>query len=195
MKGLFSNTNILSSYFQPPMSETAINHLSIIEANVPGNQTIVRDKQNGLEWLNLRATMGKSSEQVRQLCKPGGELQGWWYASLTEAQQLFDQFGFDPDIRVSSNLTPQIKDCIETMNHYLGETIHFSGSFPHIHYSGSIVLTGTSDHKNQLITLPAFYQQHSDNFTLDLTGNFSIGSQYVPPYLSSLLVRYSPKNH
>ncbi|WP_101759123.1 hypothetical protein [Oceanicoccus sp. KOV_DT_Chl] len=195
MKNLWSNNPIHSSYSHQSSIDVAVYHLSILEDNVPGNSTIIRDKKNSLDWLNLRATAGKSYAQVRQLCQPGGELQGWCYASLIEAQHLFSQLGFDLDCAATSTLTPNIKDAIKTMNSYLGETIHWSDAFPNAQYSGSIALTGTKDQKDQLITLPAFYEKNSANCTLDISGSFSLGSQYSPPYLSSLLVRCTPNRH
>jgi len=49
-----------------------------------GPKTITRDTTTGLEWLNLRVTMLRSTDWVNEEMAPGESLHGWRYASTGE---------------------------------------------------------------------------------------------------------------
>jgi len=58
---------------------------ALIDVGSPlGQSTAVLDTSTGLEWLKLSATDGETPDQVFAQIAPGGLLQGYRYATVTE---------------------------------------------------------------------------------------------------------------
>jgi len=62
--------------------------------------TTTFDDNTGLAWLDLTQTRGLSYNFVSGQLGSGGAFEGWRYANLAEAQDLFFQAGFTLDSRI-----------------------------------------------------------------------------------------------
>lgn len=56
---------------------------------------ITRDTSTGLEWLDLTETVGRSHIDISQNLLPGEEFAGWRYATESEVQVLWQNFGLE----------------------------------------------------------------------------------------------------
>lgn len=68
---------------------------SIVSLNSSfGSDTITRDTNSGLEWLDVTVTRGLSYGQVTAGMTAGGAYEGWRYATVAELDQLIVDFGY-----------------------------------------------------------------------------------------------------
>ena len=58
--------------------------------------TFTYDSEQNLDWLDLTATQNQLISEVELQLEVGGSLEGWRYATATEARAFFDEFAF-PD--------------------------------------------------------------------------------------------------
>lgn len=195
MKQLWDNYNPIASYFRKIPAVNPVSGLCVEELAVPGSGYVVRDMDSGLEWLNLAASLGKNFAEVSAACSNGGELEGWSYATLSEAQGLISRFGFDLTAPQHHESNAQLRQSIELMNEYLGETLDASGAFPDMDYCGSVMMTASKNSQQHHIALIVFYQRCSEQCNIDIAGGIGVGVASAPPYASSLLVRRSGFQH
>jgi hypothetical protein len=94
-----------------------------------GLDTITRDTNTGLFWLDVTVTRELSHDQVAAQFNVGGTYQGFRYATTAELEQLITNFGYVP---TNTNCTDGLTYCdwslsgdnpiIETMIRTLGDT-------------------------------------------------------------------------
>lgn len=61
-----------------------------------GTDTITRDTSTGLSWLDVNLTHGLTYNQVNGQLGPGGDYEGFRYATAREFDQLIVNFGYTP---------------------------------------------------------------------------------------------------
>lgn len=91
--------------------------------------SVTRDTSTGLDWLDVTFTAGMSYNQVAAELGPGGNYEGWRYASVAELDQLIINFGY---VAVNTNCSGEGLHCdshlkdnsplITTMIKTLGDT-------------------------------------------------------------------------
>lgn len=59
-----------------------------------GTDTITRDTDTGLDWLDVTVTRGLSYNQVTAQMGAGGIYEGWRYATMAELDTLISNFGY-----------------------------------------------------------------------------------------------------
>ncbi len=82
MNGLKSTTAAIALVLSTSAHAAIIDH---------GNYTT--DTSSGLDWLDLTETIDMTYAEVTAQLGPGGSLQGWRYATVSEVSGFFDAFG------------------------------------------------------------------------------------------------------
>ncbi len=168
------------------LSMTANAALVSLDWKSVGDGALTYDDNSGLWWLDLTETAGMSYSQVSSELVAGGSLEGWRYATLTEAQNIYAQFGLSPGADTSLPIE-DFRAAIATMNSYLGDLLSpFSDA-----YSGSWGITGTEwdvSYPDWHIMLEAYTNQSGAGAVLDL-GNFAADLDMSWEYAGSFLVR------
>ena len=62
-----------------------------------GDNLITQDTGNGLEWLDLTVTAGRSYNDISANFGTGMEFDGWRYATINEVHDFLTSFGGDPN--------------------------------------------------------------------------------------------------
>jgi len=114
-----------------------------------GANTLTIDTSSGLAWLNVTLTAGLSYNQVLAATLPGGEFQGFRYATAPEVLTLYNDAGipgrgFYP---LSSPAVPAIQSLVSLV----GVTFTQYGNPGVIGITGADVLSGTSQLSSSLI--------------------------------------------
>ena len=73
-----------------------------------GADTITRDTEAGLDWLDVTESRGLSYAQVIVQMGAGGVYEGWRYATASELDQLIVNFGY---IRINTECAYGLKHC------------------------------------------------------------------------------------
>lgn len=68
-----------------------------MNAAIIDNDTYTTDTDTGLHWLDLTKTAHMSVNQILSSFYPGGQFEGWRYATELEIVGLFDAFGGNSD--------------------------------------------------------------------------------------------------
>ncbi|HEX7036351.1 MAG TPA: hypothetical protein VF210_11280 [Pseudomonadales bacterium] len=63
---------------------------------IDGDGLLTLDTETGLEWLDWSYTINLSHADVASNFAPGGEFEGFRYATLSELVTLYTNVGFDP---------------------------------------------------------------------------------------------------
>lgn len=102
---------------------------------------VTRDSSTGLEWLDLTETVGRSYLDVSNQFDVGEEFAGWRYATESEVQVLWQNFGLTTGTteRVSILDTPKYDAFVSAVN-TLGNFFPEAAS---IFDYGSVGVTGT----------------------------------------------------
>ncbi len=97
--------------------------------SVWGSDTLTRDTDSGLEWLDVTLTRGLSYNQVIAKLGSGGEFEGFRYALTAELDQLISNFGItsvntncDFGVTHCNNADASSSDAVERMIELLGDT-------------------------------------------------------------------------
>jgi len=64
-----------------------------VDWQAAGDNLITLDTLNGLEWLDLTATVNRSYNDISSKFGSGEEFEGWRYATRVEVSDFFDEFG------------------------------------------------------------------------------------------------------
>lgn len=67
-----------------------------IDDNPLGQGALTRDTDQGLEFLDLTLTQGRSVDDITSQLSPGGEFHGFRYATTSEVATLVNNYGFSP---------------------------------------------------------------------------------------------------
>jgi hypothetical protein len=160
--------------------------LQVRDLNVSGDGLITFDTVSQLEWLDLSVTRGRSYNDVSSKLGFGQEFVGWSYATLSQAQNIYSQFGFD-----ISSATLNV-GALNTLNSYFGDLysyIHVSG------FSGSIGLTGdlypAPTNSSFRLSMIACVGCIGGDSLQSFTGNSADNPDSKSPVVGSLLVRTS----
>lgn len=111
---------------------------SISQYNDPGLATtdgnnITVDSDTGLEWLDWTATTNNSYEEIFSRLEPGGNLEGFQYATLGEVSALFTNmglFGNLSSLDIHFPNTTSLNDggvSATSALGYLGNTAYYNG--------------------------------------------------------------------
>ena len=64
-----------------------------VDWKVPGDGLAIRDTTNNMEWLDLTVTADLALDYVAGQLGPGGEFEGWRFATQPEARALLESAG------------------------------------------------------------------------------------------------------
>ena len=78
---------------------------AISKAAIIDYGSFTRDTATGLDWLDLTETRDRSHVDISQSLLPGGEFEGWRFASVNEAQTLWMNFGIPSGTTASIDVT------------------------------------------------------------------------------------------
>jgi hypothetical protein len=86
-----------------------------------GDNLISNDLASGLKWLDLTETYGLTYEYVSAQLGSGGQFEGFRYATNTEVQSLWSNFGIDLSAGAATSISGQDPN-VETAAGFLGNT-------------------------------------------------------------------------
>lgn len=149
------------------------------------------DDASNLWWLDLTETIGMSFQEVSAELTEGGAYEGWRYATLDEATDIYAQFGLTSG---AENLPiDEFTTAIDTMNSYFGDTMAASiNAEPGqvVSHSGNWGFTGTEwpGFPDWHIMFLAYTADTGATAVLDLGIEYSAQTGDAWPYAGSLLV-------
>jgi hypothetical protein len=152
-----------------------------------GDGALTYDDQSGLWWLDLTETAGMSYSQVSAQLSTGGSLEGWRYATITEARDIYAQFG----LTAGADTALPIEDfraAIATMNSYLGDLMALTSVADT--NSGNWAISGTEwdvSYPDWHIMIEAYTYGGGESALLDL-GGYAADLDMSWEYAGSLLV-------
>lgn len=149
-----------------------------------GDGTLTYDDRSGLWWLDLTETAGMSYSQVSAQLSTGGLLEGWRYATITEAREIYAQFGLTSGAATTLPIE-DFRAAIATMNSYFGDLLDFTNT-----NSGSWAISGTEwdvSYPDWHIMIEAYTYNSGDSAELDL-GGYAADLNMSWEYAGSLLV-------
>ena len=161
--------------------------LSVMDLRSAGDGALTYDDNSGLYWLDLTETAGMSYSQVSAQLGAGGSFEGWRYATVAEATDIYAQFGL-----TSGAETLPIADftaAIETMNSFFGDL--FDATEYVDTHSGSWSISGTEwpGYPDWHIMFVAYTYNSGEGAALNLGIDHSADLNMSWDYAGSLLVR------
>ena len=158
-----------------------------------GVDTITRDTDTGLEWLDLTVTMNRTYQDVSAAFGAGQEFEGWRYASYSEVSSLLDASGGDSNF-YESGWSVENNGLFDNLAPFWGD----------LHCESEGCPTGPGDGFTQFmygeesggdVALGYLYDRHTDAMTtthdyIDLTLS-NIGITESDNIIGSALVRTS----
>jgi hypothetical protein len=91
-----------------------------IDWKKPGDGLLTYDSASGLEWLDLSYTTDRSYNDIVRQLGPGGEFEGFRYASIAEITGLWDNLG---GVRPYSGASIENRDLFDIVAALLGEAV------------------------------------------------------------------------
>lgn len=163
--------------------------LLVNDWNAVGDDAITFDSESNLWWLDLTETAGMSYRQVSSELGVGSRFEGWRYASVAEARNLYLQFGI-PALAGNSLPIDTVTAAIDTMNSYLGNIMATNGDGTT--HSGNWAITGTEydvSYPDWHIMFLAYTHGSGTASTIDLgIAEWAADLDMSWPYAGSLLV-------
>ncbi len=153
-----------------------------------GDGAMTYDDNSGLWWLDLTETAGMSYSQVSAQLGAGGALEGWRYATVAEATDIYAQFGLTSGAETLP--IAEFSAAIATMNSYFGDL--FDPTQYADTHSGSWAITGTEwapEYPTWHNMFVAYTYGSGASAALDLGISWSADLDMVWEYAGSLLVR------
>ena len=95
-----------------------------IKAEIVDSGTLIQDTDQGLDWLKLTETQGLTFEYISSQLGPGGEFEGWTYATGAQFEGLMLETGAEA-MNSCFNLQfcgAQDSSLVQTIGAILGET-------------------------------------------------------------------------
>ena len=86
----------------------------------PGDGLLTYDPATGLEWLDLSYTTNRSYNDIVSQLEPGGEFEGFRYASIAEITALWDHLG---GVRPYSGASIENRDLFDIVAALFGEAV------------------------------------------------------------------------
>ncbi len=159
---------------------------AVISADYPGFGvgSITRDTDQNLDFLDLTFSFGRSSDDISTQFGPGGDFQGFRYATEIEVINLINNFGFIP------NALPGQQTNGTTGTDQLAGLIELLGGVPEFTSKKASGITGTATTSTlggypglRLTTILTFATLSDDRVLAGFIGtnglNASIGSYLV----------------
>jgi hypothetical protein len=100
-----------------------------------GVGSILYDSDTGLSWLDFDQTVNRSRNYVKTQFGPGGEFEGFRYATMDEVEQLWINAGipYIGNDMVTENYDP-IRALFDLIGYYAGSSTHTVNSQMYPHY-------------------------------------------------------------
>lgn len=116
--------HFVKKFVAPFVIATALpfsSHAALI--GVQDHGTHFTDTNNGLDWLDVTITAGRSIADVTGQLGSGGEFDGWRYATLAELSDMItDVTGFDPGISGGQTGHAMPENLLDELVNMLGDT-------------------------------------------------------------------------
>ena len=170
-----------------------------------GSDTITRDTDTGLDWLDVTVTRGLSYNQVTAELGAGGTYEGYRYATMAELDALIVNFGY---IAQTTQCTFNALHCdtgnnvggqhelIETMIRTLGDTYVAAGNSVAADGAGQTIgILGTSNIDPSTYDMALIIDQDRPEIDVDdgvQTAWSRLGPTTVAPAVGSFLVSEVP---
>lgn len=91
--------------------------------SVFGSDSVTRDTESGLEWLDVTLSVNRSYNEVSTQFGVGGDYEGWRYASGLEFEQLlYNYTGVDDSLPTLAEYYSEGADSIDELILLLGDT-------------------------------------------------------------------------
>lgn len=122
-----------------------------VDWQTSGNGLITRGAENGLEWLDLTVTAGRSYDDIYSKLGTVGEFDGWRYAYISEVSDFLDEFGgnnayYDGGTETGDEIVYNIVSFWGNTNPTPPSTTHFivedvlNPNSPNTNMSGALIL-------------------------------------------------------
>ena len=155
-----------------------------------GTDTITRDTDTGLNWLDLTMTSGRSYVDIASELGNGGEFEGWRYASRTEVQTLWQNFGVSDGTNTALLVTDAQYANFVTAAVTLGNT--FNLAYPQYYDYGVQGYTGTETSLLGYQYMAGMYHDVRLEDTDIITENNGRIATHMDDFTGSYLVQISP---
>ena len=113
----FAAGSLLAIYLVNAAAESPVS----VDWKKPGDGLLTYDSATGLEWLDLSYTTDRSYNDVAGQLQPGGEFDGFRYASIAEITNLWDHLG---GVRPYSGASIENRDLFDIVAELLGEAVN-----------------------------------------------------------------------